>query len=596
MGIIKAAKLAFDYLRYGEEGEEPEVNRAIDQVDLDIQEGQFIAILGHNGSGKSTLAKHINGLLVPTEGTLWVDQMDTSSQKDIWEIRQKAGMVFQNPDNQIIGTVVEEDVGFGPENLGVPTEDIWKRVDESLEAVGMTAYRHHSPNKLSGGQKQRVAIAGVMAMHPKCIVLDEPTAMLDPNGRKEVLRSVRELNQKENVTVILITHYMEEVIWADDVYVMDKGKIVMHSEPREIFSKVAQLKKYRLDVPQVTLLAYELKQAGVKIPDGILTIEELVHALEQKEVTAPAEWRTKIESVAFAGEKAPEREEKKSLELEHISYVYNPGTAYEMHALKDINLNIPQGQFVGIIGHTGSGKSTLIQHFNGLMKPTDGHIFFEGQDIWAEQFPLRGLRSQVGLVFQYPEHQLFETDVLTDVCFGPKNQHLTQEECEKRAKEALEHVGLDESYYAKSPFELSGGQKRRVAIAGVLAMNPKVLILDEPTAGLDPMGRDEILDQIALLHKTRGITIILVSHSMEDIARYVERIIVMNHGEKAFDDTPKKVFAHYKELESIGLAAPEITYIVHALQEKGLKVDTTATTIEEAKLTILEALEKRGAV
>lgn len=596
MGIIKAAKLAFDYLRYGEEGEEPEVNRAIDQVDLDIQEGQFIAILGHNGSGKSTLAKHINGLLVPTEGTLWVDQMDTSSQKDIWEIRQKAGMVFQNPDNQIIGTVVEEDVGFGPENLGVPTEDIWKRVDESLEAVGMTAYRHHSPNKLSGGQKQRVAIAGVMAMHPKCIVLDEPTAMLDPNGRKEVLRSVRELNQKENVTVILITHYMEEVIWADDVYVMDKGKIVMHGEPREIFSKVAQLKKYRLDVPQVTLLAYELKQAGVKIPDGILTIEELVHALEQKEVTAPAEWRTKIESVAFSGEKAPEREEKKSLELEHISYVYNPGTAYEMHALKDINLNIPQGQFVGIIGHTGSGKSTLIQHFNGLMKPTDGHIFFEGQDIWAEQFPLRGLRSQVGLVFQYPEHQLFETDVLTDVCFGPKNQHLTQEECEKRAKEALEHVGLDESYYAKSPFELSGGQKRRVAIAGVLAMNPKVLILDEPTAGLDLMGRDEILDQIALLHKTRGITIILVSHSMEDIARYVERIIVMNHGEKAFDDTPKKVFAHYKELESIGLAAPEITYIVHALQEKGLKVDTTATTIEEAKLTILEALEKRGAV
>lgn len=596
MGIIKAAKLAFDYLRYGEEGEEPEVNRAIDQVDLDIQEGQFIAILGHNGSGKSTLAKHINGLLVPTEGTLWVDQMDTSSQKDIWEIRQKAGMVFQNPDNQIIGTVVEEDVGFGPENLGVPTEDIWKRVDESLEAVGMTAYRHHSPNKLSGGQKQRVAIAGVMAMHPKCIVLDEPTAMLDPNGRKEVLRSVWELNQKENVTVILITHYMEEVIWADDVYVMDKGKIVMHGEPREIFSKVTQLKKYRLDVPQVTLLAYELKQAGVKIPDGILTIEELVHALEQKEVTAPAEWRTKIESVAFAGEKAPEREEKKSLELEHISYVYNPGTAYEMHALKDINLNIPQGQFVGIIGHTGSGKSTLIQHFNGLMKPTDGHIFFEGQDIWAEQFPLRGLRSQVGLVFQYPEHQLFETDVLTDVCFGPKNQHLTQEECEKRAKEALEHVGLDESYYAKSPFELSGGQKRRVAIAGVLAMNPKVLILDEPTAGLDPMGRDEILDQIALLHKTRGITIILVSHSMEDIARYVERIIVMNHGEKAFDDTPKKVFAHYKELESIGLAAPEITYIVHALQEKGLKVDTTATTIEEAKLTILEALEKRGAV
>lgn len=597
MGIIKAAKLAFDYLRYGEEGEEPEINRAIDQVDLDIQEGQFIAVLGHNGSGKSTLAKHINGLLVPSEGTLWVDHMDTSSPEDIWKIRQKAGMVFQNPDNQIIGTVVEEDVGFGPENLGVPTEDIWKRVDESLEAVGMTAYRHHSPNKLSGGQKQRVAIAGVMAMRPKCIVLDEPTAMLDPNGRKEVLRAVRELNQKEKVTVILITHYMEEVVWADDVYVMDKGRIVMHGTPREIFSNVEQLKKYRLDVPQVTLLAYELKQAGLPIDDGILTIDELVQVLEKKELQVPKTWETskKVPESLISDEKK-EKCEKKSLKLEQVSYIYNPGTAYEMHALKDVNLEIPQGQFVGIIGHTGSGKSTLIQHFNGLMKPTQGKIYFEGQDIWAEQFPLRGLRSQVGLVFQYPEHQLFETDVLTDVCFGPKNQHLTQEECEKRAKEALEHVGLDESYYAKSPFELSGGQKRRVAIAGVLAMNPKVLILDEPTAGLDPMGRDEILDQIAQLHETRGITIILVSHSMEDIARYVDRIIVMNHGEKAFDDEPKKVFAHYKELEAIGLAAPQITYIVHALKEKGMDVDTTATTIEEAKLTIMKALEKRGAV
>lgn len=281
MGIIKAAKLAFDYLRYEEEGEEPEVNRAIDHVDLDIEEGKFIAILGHNGSGKSTLAKHINGLLVPTEGTLWVDHMDTASDADIWNIRQKAGMVFQNPDNQIIGSVVEEDVGFGPENMGVPTMDIWKRVNESLEKTGMTAYRHHSPNKLSGGQKQRVAIAGVMAMRPKCIVLDEPTAMLDPNGRKEVLAAVHQLNKQENVTVVLITHYMEEVIDADHVIVMDDGHVVMEGTPREIFSQVETLKKYRLDVPQVTLLAHELKQSGVEIPDGILTTEELVNALCQ---------------------------------------------------------------------------------------------------------------------------------------------------------------------------------------------------------------------------------------------------------------------------------------------------------------------------
>ena len=281
MGIIKAAKLAFDYLRYEEEGEEPEVNRAIDHVDLDIEEGKFIAILGHNGSGKSTLAKHINGLLVPTEGTLWVDHMDTASDADIWNIRQKAGMVFQNPDNQIIGTVVEEDVGFGPENMGIPTDDIWKRVDDSLEKVGMTAYRYQSPNKLSGGQKQRVAIAGVMAMRPRCIILDEPTAMLDPNGRKEVLEAVRELNRKEKVTVILITHYMEEVIHADRVYVMDSGNVVMQGNPKEIFSQVDTLKAYGLDVPQVTLLAYELKKSGVDVPDGILTTEELVSALCQ---------------------------------------------------------------------------------------------------------------------------------------------------------------------------------------------------------------------------------------------------------------------------------------------------------------------------
>ncbi len=279
MGIIRASKLGFDYYRYDEDGQEQEVTRAIDHVDLDVREGQFVAILGHNGSGKSTLAKHINALLMPTEGTLWVDNMDTAAEGELWRIRQKAGMVFQNPDNQIIGTVVGEDVGFGPENMGVPTEDIWRRVDESLAAVGMVAYRDHSPNKLSGGQKQRVAIAGVMAMRPRCIVLDEPTAMLDPNGRHEVLRAVRELNQKENVTVILITHYMEEVVFADHVYVMDQGHIVLEGIPREIFTRVEELKDYGLDVPQVTLLAYELKKAGLSIPEGILTRKELVDAL-----------------------------------------------------------------------------------------------------------------------------------------------------------------------------------------------------------------------------------------------------------------------------------------------------------------------------
>ena len=281
MNIIKAVKLAYEYKRYGEDGQVEETLRAVDGVDLDVKKGDFVAILGHNGSGKSTLAKQINALLVPTEGTLYVDGMDTKDPEKVWDIRQSAGMVFQNPDNQIIGSVVDEDVGFGPENMGIPTKEIWERVEESLRSVGMWEYRHSSPNKLSGGQKQRVAIAGVVAMHPKCIVLDEPTAMLDPVGRKDVIRTVRALNMVEDVTVILITHYMEEVIYADKVIVMDDGKVVMQGTPGEIFSQVDTLKKYRLGVPQVTLLAHELKKAGLDLPAGILSIEELVDNLCQ---------------------------------------------------------------------------------------------------------------------------------------------------------------------------------------------------------------------------------------------------------------------------------------------------------------------------
>ena len=280
MGIIKAARLVYEYIRRDEEENIEEVNRAIDGLDVDIEKGGFVAVLGHNGSGKSTFAKHINGLLMPTDGTVWVGDMDTKDEEHIWDVRKTAGMVFQNPDNQIIGNIVEEDVGFGPENIGVPTEEIWKRVEESLKAVGMTAYRLQSPGKLSGGQKQRVAIAGVMAMKPECIILDDPTAMLDPNGRREVIKTVHELNRAEGITVLLITHYMEEAIDADRIIVMDGGRIVMDGKPAEIFSRVKELKAYGLDVPQVTELAYELKEAGMPLSDGILTREQLVRELE----------------------------------------------------------------------------------------------------------------------------------------------------------------------------------------------------------------------------------------------------------------------------------------------------------------------------
>ena len=588
MSMIKTDNLIFEYEKRDEEGNVIGTHRAIDEVNLDIEPGQFIAILGHNGSGKSTLAKHMNAILVPSGGTMWVDGKDTKEEENLWDVRQISGMVFQNPDNQIIGTVVEEDVGFGPENLGVPTEEIWQRVEKSLSAVGMIEYRHHSPNKLSGGQKQRVAIAGVVAMCPKCIVLDEPTAMLDPNGRKEVLRTVEELRKREHVTVILITHYMEEVIGADRVIVMDQGHVVMDGTTREIFSQVELLKKYRLDVPQVTMLAHGLKQRGLDIKEGILTTNELIEALEKA-----GDWRQNQKKTYVGHAETVVKKEKKEnpiLKLEHIEYVYSSGTAYEKRALKDINLDIYEGEFVGVIGHTGSGKSTMIQHLNGLMKATSGALYYNGENIYDEKYNLRQLRNNVGLVFQYPEHQLFEIDVLTDVCFGPKNQGLTEEECKKRAIEALELVGLSEKYYDTSPFDLSGGQKRRVAIAGVLAMRPKVLVLDEPTAGLDPKGRDEILDQIAYLQKERNLTVILVSHSMEDIAKYVDRIVVMNKGRKMYDGEPKEVFAHYKELEKVGLAAPQVTYIMHALSEKGMHVNTEVTTIEEAVDEIMKEI------
>ena len=591
MSMIKTENLIFEYEKRDDEGNIIGCHRAIDEVNLEIRPGQFIAILGHNGSGKSTLAKHMNAILSPTEGTMWVDGKNTSKEENIWDVRQSAGMVFQNPDNQIIGTIVEEDVGFGPENLGVPTDEIWERVEQSLSAVGMIEYRHHSPNKLSGGQKQRVAIAGVVAMRPKCIVLDEPTAMLDPNGRKEVLKTIEELRKKEKVTVILITHYMEEVIGADRVIVMDKGHVVMDGTTKEIFSQVELLKHYRLDVPQVTLLAYELKQKGFALPDGILSVDELITALEKCGMKSEDAVKT-VSKKDVVEETQNKADVTLILKLENLSYVYSPGTAYEKKALKEINLDIYEGQFIGVIGHTGSGKSTMIQHLNGLIKATDGVLYYKGENIYAEKYNMRELRNNVGLVFQYPEHQLFEIDVLSDVCFGPKNQGLTEEECKKRAIEALELVGLPEKYYDRSPFDLSGGQKRRVAIAGVLAMRPKVLVLDEPTAGLDPKGRDEILDQIAHLQKESNLTVILVSHSMEDIAKYVDRIVVMNKGDKMYDGTPKEVFAKYKELEKVGLAAPQVTYMMHALRAKGIPVDVEATTIREAADEISKVLQR----
>ena len=635
MNNIEIKDCTYEYVRRDENDEVVEKLSAISHLNFTIEEGSFVCVLGHNGSGKSTLAKLFNALQIPTEGCVIISGMDSREEANVFPIREKVGMVFQNPDNQIIASVVEEDVGFGPENIGVPTEEIWKRVADALEAVNMEAYRLKSPNHLSGGQKQRVAIAGTLAMEPKTIVLDEPTAMLDPSGRAEVIRSIRELNQKKSITIILITHYMEETVDADRIILMDQGKLVLDGTPKEIFSKVEELKALRMDVPLITDLAHELRLSGMPVSEGILKEDELVEELlsifgedsfmegiekGQKEEEHSQATSLSSEEEEIEAEIKKETEKDFILKVENLSCIYQKGTAMESYALKDINLSIKRGSFSALIGHTGSGKSTLLQHFNGLIKPEEGEIsvhfrknpalilqdkgflFWKGKKRKVEKegvlsfkeegLDFQGLRFKVGLVFQYPEYQLFEETVFEDVLFGPKNQGLSLEDAKKEAEEALRSMGVEEALWQKSPFELSGGQKRRVAIAGVLAMEPELLILDEPTAGLDPAGREELFQVIAHLQERYAMTILLVSHSMDDVACYAEEVFVLNQGECIRQGSPEEVFSHKKEMEELGLGLPQIRAFLYSLEEKGLSFPKK-NTVEEAKEMILSDYKKR---
>ncbi|EGL37739.1 energy-coupling factor transporter ATPase [Oribacterium sp. oral taxon 108] len=609
---IVVKEVSYQYTRRNENDEVIETLSALSALDFSIETGSFVCILGHNGSGKSTLAKLFNALQLPTEGTILVSGMDSREEKNIFPIRREVGMVFQNPDNQIIASVVEEDVGFGPENIGLPTDEIWQRVNNALSAVHMEAYRLKSPNHLSGGQKQRVAIAGTLAMEPKTIVLDEPTAMLDPSGRKEVLESVLELKRKKGISIILITHYMEEAVDADRILLMDSGKLVMDGSPREVFQNVERLKEYRMDVPLITELAHKLQKKGFPIEKTILKKEELEEELFKlkEEGFSLQESFTALElpGLSELSSKKPQADDY-IVEVEHLSAIFQEGTAMESYALKDLSVKIRRGSLTAVIGHTGSGKSTLVQHLNGLIKAKSGEIFvsfrenpplvksgksflfFKGKktviekkgrlSLSEEGFDYRALRFKVGLVFQYPEYQLFEETVLADVMFGPLNQGKSREDAEALAKEALASLGIGEELYAKSPFELSGGQKRKVAIAGVLAMGPELLILDEPTAGLDPAGRDELFEEIAGLRKNYAMTILLVSHSMDDVARYADEVLVLHQGELKIEGTVEEVFSKKEELESMGLGLPQIRALLYDLKKKGLEIPL-GNTVSEA--------------
>lgn len=584
MNIIEVENLSFDYITRDEEGNITERTNVLKNLSLTVPQGQFLAVLGHNGCGKSTLAKHFNAILTPTEGRVTVDGIDTADEDRLFDVRQTVGMVFQNPDNQLVATIVEEDVAFAPENLGVPPEEIRQRVDSALKQVDMYEYREHAPHQLSGGQKQRIAIAGIIAMQPRCIVMDEPTAMLDPKGRREVMQTIKRLNKEKGITVILITHYMEEAAQADRVVVMDKGRIIMDDIPQKVFSREEELEAVGLDVPQVTELANKLRKGGVDISPEIIYERQCAEAIAalQKNGELHLPQRVQLD------------ERKKDtdgiIETKGLTYKYSVGTPFEKTAVDHVSLSVKKGEFVGIIGHTGSGKSTLIQHLNGLIKPTSGEVLIDGTDIWGKNVNIRDIRFKVGIVFQYSEHQLFEDTVEKDIAYGPKNMGLAEEEISRRVSQAAEIMGITH-LLQRSPFELSGGQQRRAALAGVLAMDPEVLILDEPAAGLDPKGRDKILGMIKQYHEKYGKTILLVSHSMEDIVKYATKVLVMNKAKLFCYDDTDRVFERTDELAKIGLDVPQITRMSHILKELGTDIGNDIYTTDRAAQRLLALIK-----
>ncbi len=575
--VIKIESLSFSY---------PEsVAPALSDINLSIYPGSFVAVLGANGCGKSTLAKHLNSILVPSAGRVLVDGLDTADDENLLAIRRRVGMVFQNPDNQIVANVVEDDVAFAPENLGVPPQEIRRRVDDALRQVGMYEMRMHAPHLLSGGQKQRVAIAGILAMEPQVLVLDEPTAMLDPHGRREVMDTIEALCRDRGITVILITHHMEEAARADRVIVMNQGRVMMDGTPREIFPQAQTLKKLALAVPDSSELIARLNAAGMSLPADVLTEAECAAAIGEALGSMPS-----IAVTPPAAEKSATG--RTIMELKGLTHTYSQGTPFEKIAVDHIDLSLQHGQTVAILGHTGSGKSTMIQHMNALLKPTEGTVLLDGQDIFASKEAMRRSRFLVGLVFQYPEYQLFEENVFDDIAFGPKNQKLPKEEIDRRVRSAAAFVGLGEDIFPQSPLDLSGGQKRRVAIAGVLAMEPELLVLDEPTAGLDPAGRADLLDKLMAWRTAQDATVLLVTHDMNTAAE-CDRLLVMDGGHLVMDGTPGEVFSHGEQLQGMGLDIPSATRISSLLRHAGIALPENIYTIDQLTEAVL-AIWKGG--
>lgn len=572
---------------------------ALDGVDLNIEDGEFFCILGGNGSGKSTFAKHLNALLQPDAGTVRINGMDASDPELVYDIRSTAGMVFQNPDDQLVATLVEDDVALGPENLGVPSAQIAQRVREALKGVGLVGFEHHETHALSGGQKQRVALAGVLAMEPRVLILDEASSMLDPRGRQGLMKACRALHDR-GMTVVMITHFMEEAAEADRVAVFRAGRVAMLGTSEEILTRADELAQLNLDMPASCCLGRSLRAKGVPVCAQVREadmVSEIAQAYTERSGLDIAEQPSASDShVLDNGSSAADGmgASEPVIEISHLSHSYSLSARERRRwhkrsttadasskqalwgndpnspwALRDVTLTVRRGEFLGLAGHTGSGKSTLVQHLNGLIRPQEGSVCALGLDL-SNKKDAAAVKAKVGMVFQYPERQLFAETVAQDVAFGPRNLGLPQDEVARRVASSLARVGFDVAAIGdKSPFELSGGQQRRVAFAGVLAMEPEVLVLDEPMAGLDPAARRDFLGLIDRLHR-EGLTVVMVSHSMDDLANCCDRIVVMNEGAVFAEGTPSQVFAHANELKSIGLGVPAAQRMALALAQAGV--------------------------
>ena len=601
--MLEVNAVTFSYSAHGEQDALP----ALREVSLHIDAGETVAIIGQNGSGKSTLAKLLAAILKPTSGTVKVDGLDTTSGgEDLWTIRQRVGIVFQNPDDQLVANTVIDDIAFGPENLGLPRFEIEERIQEAMTLLELESYAQMMINELSVGQRQRVAIAGVLAMRPHYLLLDEPTTMISGHTARHLLETVRHLSEERGISVIHITHFMREVNAFKRVIVMDAGRILMDSTPAEVFARAGELRAVGLDVPMVTNLGERLRTHGwTELPDVVLSTDQLkndgrlqkltgnvVGTLPGGQVTRPSPVDTRFTAVdAGPALDIPSggQATKPLFELRDVHHTYMRSTPFAVEALTGLSLSIPSGQLVALVGPTKSGKSTVVDLLAGLIKPAPGTLFFEGDDTATSSFNLELIRSSVGVVFQSPEAQIFEDTVGKDVSFGPRRKKMIPAESRRLVQESLEAVGLDyEDFRSRYTYTLSGGEKRRVAIAGVLALQPKVIVFDEPTAGLDPRGRRELLELIVKLKQRHGLTIVHMASGLEDVVGLADIIYVLDQGRLAFSGTPREILTHASELAALDISLPEAAQIALALRDVMPTLQTSVLNLEELEDEIIK--------